>query len=212
MRIGEVDTPRAPISIINFGFSFIRPPILKVIIHENLGCRKEYYMGYVHVYTGNGKGKTTAAFGLAVRSLYAGKRVYVGQFIKSMKYHEVGLEQDFDNITIEQYGDDCFIDKDPTEKDTQMAKDGLLKINKILKSSDYDVVILDEITIALYYKLFSVIELLDVLNERHQDLEVIITGRYAPDELIEYADLVTEMKEIKHYYKQGVLSRDGIDR
>lgn len=169
-------------------------------------------MGYIHVYTGNGKGKTTAAFGLAVRSLYAGKKVYIGQFIKSMKYHEVGLEKDFENITIEQYGDDCFIEKDPTEKDIQMAKDGLDKINKIIKSSVYDVVILDEITIALYYKLFSVIELLDILKERPDGLEIIMTGRYAPDELIEYADLVTEMKEIKHYYKQGVLSRDGIDR
>ncbi|MBI9011121.1 MAG: cob(I)yrinic acid a,c-diamide adenosyltransferase [Clostridiales bacterium] len=169
-------------------------------------------MGYVHVYTGDGKGKTTAAFGLAVRSLYAGKNVYIGQFIKSMKYHEVGLENDFENITIEQYGDDCFIEKDPAEKDIQMAKDGLDKINKIIKSSIYDVVILDEITIALYYKLFSVIELLDILKERPDELEIIITGRYAPDELIEYADLVTEMKEIKHYYKQGVLSRDGIDR
>jgi cob(I)alamin adenosyltransferase len=167
--------------------------------------------GYVHVYTGNGKGKTTAAFGLAVRSLYANKKVYIGQFIKSMKYHETGLEKDFDDITIEQYGQHCFIDKEPTEKDIELAREGLDKISEILQMN-YDVVILDEITIALYFKLFSVDELLEVLKKRNGDMEIVITGRYAPDELIEYADLVTEMKEIKHYYKDGVLSRDGIDR
>lgn len=167
--------------------------------------------GYVHVYTGNGKGKTTAAFGLAIRSLYAGKKVYIGQFIKSMKYHETGLANDFDNIVIEQYGQDCFIDKEPTQRDIELAKEGLEKIKKILQM-DYDVVVLDEITIALYFKLFSVEMLLEVLKNRNDKIEIIITGRYAPDELIDYANLVTEMKEIKHYYKDGVLSRDGIDR
>jgi len=169
-------------------------------------------MGYIHVYTGNGKGKTTAAIGLAVRALYAGKKVYIGQFIKGMKYNEVALADDFDNITIEQYGETCMIDRHPDQKDIQMAKDGLEKIHKILLSNVYDIVIFDEITIAIYYKLFSVIELMDVLKDKPKDTEVIVTGRYAPDELIDMADLVTEMKEIKHYYKQGVLSRDGIDK
>lgn len=169
-------------------------------------------MAYVHVYTGNGKGKTTAAFGVAIRSLYANKKVYVGQFIKSMKYHEVALENDFDNITIKQFGDTCFIEKDPTEKDIQMGKDGLEEVNKIIQSDKYDLVILDEITIGLYYKLFSVIDVIDILKARPENTEIIITGRYAPQELIDYADLVTEMKEVKHYYKQGVMSRDGIDR
>jgi len=167
--------------------------------------------GYVHIYTGNGKGKTTAAFGLAVRSLYASKKVYIGQFVKSMKYHETGLENDFENITIEQYGQHCFIDVEPTEKDVALALEGLERIKGILKM-DYDVVILDELTIALYYKLFTTEQVLDVLNERNEDVEVVITGRYAPEALIDYADLVTEMKEVKHYYKKGVLSRDGIDR
>ena len=121
-------------------------------------------MGYIHVYTGNGKGKTTAAIGLAVRALYAGKKVYIGQFIKGMKYNEVALADDFDNITIEQYGETCMIDRHPDQKDIQMAKDGLEKIHKILLSNVYDIVIFDEITIAIYYKLFSVIELMDVLK------------------------------------------------
>lgn len=168
-------------------------------------------MGYLHIYTGNGKGKTTAAFGLAVRGLYAGKRVYIGQFVKGMKYNETQLTEDFDTIEIEQYGETCMIDREPTENDYKLAQEGLVKINKILQDPQYDIVILDEVTIALYYKLFSVIDLLDILNQREPEKEVVLTGRYAPQELIDMADLVTEMKEVKHYYKQGVLSRDGID-
>lgn len=168
-------------------------------------------MGYVHVYTGNGKGKTTAAFGMAVRALYAGKRVYIGQFIKSMKYKETGIENDFENIDIEQFGQHCFIDKEATDKDVELAVDGLKRMKQVL-SSDYDVVIFDEATIALYYKLFSVEELIEMIDNRQEQTEIIITGRYAPQELIDYADLVTEMKEIKHYYKAGVENRDGIDR
>lgn len=168
-------------------------------------------MAYVHVYTGNGKGKTTAAFGLAVRALYADKKVYIGQFIKSMKYHETGLDKDFDKITIEQYGRDCFINNDPEEEDIKLALDGFEKVKEVLKS-DYDVVILDEVSVALYYKLFSVDQLIEILDQRSEKTEVILTGRYAPDLLIDYADLVTEMKEVKHYYKAGVENRDGIDR
>ena len=168
--------------------------------------------GYIHVYTGNGKGKTTAAFGLAVRALYAEKKVYVGQFIKGMKYHEVGLDQDFEHITIEQYGETCMIDRDPDEKDYKMARAGLEKINKVVTSDQFDVVILDEVTIALNYKLFAVMDLINILKNKPERTEIIITGRYAPEALIDFADFVTEMKEVKHYYKQGVLSRAGIDK
>lgn len=169
-------------------------------------------MGYVHVYTGTGKGKTTAAFGLAVRGLYAGKKVYVGQFIKGMKYNETGLDKDFENITIEQYGETCMIDRAPDENDYKMAQEGLVKISRILSSNDYDIVILDEVTIALYFKLFTEEALLKALDQRNTEMEVIITGRFAPDALIDYADLVTDMQEVKHYYTKGVLSRDGIDK
>ncbi len=168
--------------------------------------------GYVQVYTGNGKGKTTAAIGLAVRAACAGKNVYIGQFIKGMKYNEVKVQDYMPNIKIEQYGEDCFIEKDPTEEDIKRAKEGLKKIEQIILSNKYDVIILDELTIALFYNLITAKEVIDVLDKRNKDIEVIITGRYAPKELLDYADLVTEMKEVKHYYYKGVLSRDGIDK
>lgn len=166
---------------------------------------------YVHVYTGDGKGKTTAAFGLALRAALAGKSVYIGQFIKGMKYSEVGIEDILKNIKIEQFGQGCFINREPTNKDVEMGKEALSKCHEILKGGKYEVVILDEINIALYFKLFTVEEVLTILKNRASGVEVILTGRYAPDKLIEFADLVTEMKEIKHYYTKGVLSREGID-
>jgi len=167
--------------------------------------------GYLHVYTGNGKGKTTAAFGLAVRALCFGKKVYIGQFIKGMKYHEVNIEEKFEGVKIEQYGEDCMINRSPEEEDFKRAKIGLETIKSVLESGEYDLVILDEVTIALYYKLIDEKDLIDILNARAENVEVVITGRYASDEIMELADLVTEMKEIKHYYKKGVLSRAGID-
>ena len=159
--------------------------------------------GYVHVYTGNGKGKTTAAFGLALRALCAGKGVYVGQFVKSMKYNET---------KIEQLGRGCFIGKDPELADAEAVRKGWTRCADLLRSGEYDVVILDELTIALHFGLLTIDAVLDALNRRHPAVEVVVTGRYAPQELIDAADLVTEMREIKHYYTQGVLSRDGIDR
>lgn len=167
--------------------------------------------GYIHVYTGNGKGKTTAAFGVALRSLLNDKKVYVGQFIKGMKYSETAIENYFNNIKIEQFGDGCFINRKPSEEDKIMAENGLSKIKSILTSSEYDLVILDELTIALYFKLLSLKDVIDVLKGKREEVEVIITGRFCPQELIDLADLVTDMTEVKHYYTKGVLSRKGID-
>lgn len=169
-------------------------------------------MGYIHIYTGNGKGKTTAAFGLALRALCAGKSVYIGQFVKSMKYNEVKVEKLFDTVKIEQLGRGCFINENPEQVDIDMAKNALAHCKELMAKGEYDMVILDEVTIAIYFKLFSVETLIEALNARSKDVEVIITGRYAPQELIAMADLVTEMQEVKHYYNAGVLSRDGIDR
>ena len=167
--------------------------------------------GYVHVYTGNGKGKSTAAFGLAVRAACAGKSVYIGQFVKDMKYSETAIAEKFSNMTIEQLGEGCFIYAPPEDKDRVAAQTGLTSIKEKMKSGTYEVVILDEIFIAIYYGLVSDQDLLDALRQRHPSVEVVLTGRYAPDTIIAAADLVTEMKEIKHYYSQGVLSRKGID-
>lgn len=168
--------------------------------------------GYVHVYTGNGKGKSTAAFGLALRAGCYGKKVYIGQFVKSMKYNETKVENLMDNINIEQLGRDCFIFRDPEQADIDIAIEGLAKVEKHLKGDYYDMVILDEVTIALYFKLFTVEELMRVIKERNPRIEVVVTGRYAPQELIDMADLVSEMKEIKHYYEQGIEAREGIER
>lgn len=168
--------------------------------------------GYIHIYTGNGKGKTTAALGLALRAVGAGKRVFVAQFVKGMKYSEVDIINNrFDEIEIRQYGLDCFIFNAPTDADIEAAREGLNEVKSILCNPSYDLVILDEANIALYYNLFGVNELIDALRSRNDNMEVVITGRYAPEKLIEYADLVTEMKEVKHYYNNGVEARKGIE-
>jgi len=169
-------------------------------------------MGYIHIYTGNGKGKTTAAFGLAIRALMSGKKVYVGQFVKDMAYNETKIANDYENITIEQLGKGCFINKKPTAIDVSVAKKALKKCYELYKNNAYDVIILDELCIALYFKFFTVKEVLDYFFNQKFDAEIVITGRYCPKELIEKADLVTEMREIKHYYNKGIDSRDGIDK
>ena len=168
--------------------------------------------GFVQVYTGNGKGKTTAAFGLALRSVGAGKKVFIAQFIKGMPYSEIESVNKFlPGIIIRQYGLDCFIVNQPTEKDINAARYGLSEVSKIIISGEYDLVILDEACIAVHYNLFSVNDLIDILTSRPATVEIVVTGRYASHELIEIADLVTEMKEIKHYYHQGVQARKGIE-
>lgn len=168
--------------------------------------------GYIHIYTGNGKGKTTAAIGLAVRAAGAGKKVFIGQFVKGKMYSEIKIIQSsIANITIKQYGRSCFIEREPEQDDIDAALNGLKEMTDIVASAKFDMVIFDEATIALFYKLFSVNMLLDVIKSKPLETEIIVTGRYAPDELIEIADLVTEMKEIKHYYNEGIEAREGIE-
>lgn len=168
--------------------------------------------GYIQVYTGNGKGKTTAALGLTLRAAGAGKRVFFAQFIKGRRYSEVkAIEQFLPTVEIKQYGLDCFIAKKPTQADIDAAQKGLNEIKEIILSGKYDIIVLDEANIALFYGLFSVQELIDVITQKPTETEIIITGRYAPPELIEVADLVTEMKEIKHYFNKGIEARIGIE-
>ena len=168
--------------------------------------------GYIHVYTGNGKGKTTAAIGLSIRAVGANKKVFFAQFVKGKKYSEVKTIQQFlPTITIKQYGLDCFIYQKPKHEDVEAARKGFKEVSEIIMSGTYDMVVLDEANIAMYYKLFCVEELIELLKRKPENVEVIITGRNAPDELIEIADLVTEMKEIKHYYTKGVQARKGIE-
>lgn len=167
--------------------------------------------GYIHLYTGNGKGKTTAAIGLAVRAAGAGKRVFIAQFVKGMHYSELDALKRFPEIEIRQYGLDCFIKNEPTQKDIDAARAGLAEVVKIIAENRFDILILDEICIALYYHLFEEEEIIDLLKTKPEEMEVVLTGRYAPDALFEIADLVTEMKEIKHYYNNGVAAREGIE-
>ncbi len=168
--------------------------------------------GYIQIYTGNGKGKTTAALGLTLRAVGAGKKVFFAQFVKGRIYSEVkAIKEYLPSVEVRQYGLDCFIFDKPSQEDIDMARKGLKEIESVITSGKYDVVVLDEANIAIYYHLFSSQELIEILRHKPEEMEIIITGRYATPELTAFADLVTEMKEIKHYYTQGVDAREGIE-
>lgn len=168
--------------------------------------------GYIQVYTGNSKGKTTAALGLALRAAGAGLKVFIGQFIKKKKCSEhKALERFKDLITVKQYGTGFLKGEKPAKSETEAAQKGFEEIKNIISSKAYDMVILDEINVAVHYKLLNVEDIIDLLNSRPSSMEVVLTGRYADEKIIEMADLVTEMKEIKHYYKKGVKARRGIE-
>lgn len=128
-----------------------------------------------------------------------------------MEYSELKSVDYLPNLVIEQFGRDCFIYKDPEEEDIRLARIGLDKCKNILKEGDYNIVILDELNIAIYYNLFTIEEAIEAINNKASNVEVIITGRYADERIIQIADLVTEMKEIKHYYNKGVEARMGIE-
>jgi cob(I)alamin adenosyltransferase len=166
----------------------------------------------VHVYTGDGKGKTTAAIGLAVRAVGAGLRVFVGQFIKSGRYSEIeALERFGDRIVCRQYGSGCWLRGDPSEEDIRLAREGLKDIRDVITSDRYQVVILDEANVATWFKLIDADDLLDLVDLKPENLELVFTGRRADPRLIERADLVTDMREVKHYYQEGVPARRGIE-
>lgn len=168
--------------------------------------------GYLQVYTGDGKGKTTAAFGLALRAIGAGLKVFVGQFIKGMPYSEFNTLRAFtDQIVLRQYGRDCFITQDPTPEDITAAREGLNEMKQVLKSGNYQLVIMDEANMATYFHLFPVEELIKTISGRDPAVEVVVTGRKADPKLIDIADLVTDMVDVKHYYSDGVEARNGIE-
>ena len=170
--------------------------------------------GYVQVYTGSGKGKTTAAMGLAFRAMGCGLKTYIGQFMKGMHYSELDAAKIVSEyITIEQYGKSGFIHVKggPDEVDIRMAKVGLEKTREAMLSGKYDVIIFDEVITGYSFKLISLEEMLEIIRDKPDGVEVVLTGRNAPEELIEAADLVTEMKEVKHYYKKKVKARSGIE-
>jgi cob(I)alamin adenosyltransferase len=169
--------------------------------------------GYVHVYTGEGKGKTTAALGLALRAAGAGWPVFIAQFAKGLLTSELrSLERFADLITIRQLGRPSLIGPQPQDADLLAARRGLAECREALASGRYALVILDEANVAPMLGLFSVEDLLDLIDARPPDVELVLTGRYAHPLVLDRADLVTEMREVKHYYRRGVTARTGIER
>jgi cob(I)alamin adenosyltransferase len=173
------------------------------------------FKGYIQVYTGNGKGKTTAALGLALRAAGHGHRVYIGQFLKGQKYGELSAARKLAPlVTIKQFGRKGFVHvtENPDDEDIKRARQGLDTCLRAMLSRKYRIIVLDEICVALHFDLVSEKDVLDFLDRRPEDVEVVITGRYAPASVIRRADLVTEMKERKHYFTKGVRARLGIEK
>lgn len=168
--------------------------------------------GYIQVYTGNGKGKTTAALGLALRAAGAGLRVFIAQFVKKKRCSEHKMLEKFQGlITVKQYGNGLMLKRTPTDTDIKAARDGLKEIRDIVQSENYDVIILDEANVAAYYNLITAEDLLGLMAMKPDKTELVITGRYADERVIQMADLVTEMREVKHYFEKGVKGRVGIE-
>ena len=168
--------------------------------------------GLVHVYTGDGKGKTTAAIGLGIRASGAGFRVLMIQFMKGRRYSELDGLQCLKNFTVVQFGRDEFVSKEkPEQVDIEFAQHGLTYAREAIQNNSYDLIILDEINVAVDYHLISLQDVLGLVQQKPEHLELVLTGRYASPELIKQADLVSEILEIKHPYQKGVTSRKGID-
>lgn len=169
--------------------------------------------GLVQVYTGDGKGKTSAAFGLALRAVGRGLKVYIVQFIKGgFDYGELYVADKLPNLTLKAFGRGRFVTQKPPDKvDVVLAEEAFDLAKKVVESGEYDVVILDEVNVALSLNLISLEKVLELIKNKPKHVELVLTGRYAPNEIIEAADLVTEMREIKHPYRKGCLARKGID-
>jgi len=192
------------------------------------------FKGYVQVYTGNGKGKTTAAIGLALRALGAGKKVLFLQFMKTATYSEHKILPTISpNLTLKTLGKPFFVVKEGSMPEAELAKwrkqavifppgqppqeyvdlmaEGLALAREAVTSGEYQVVILDEFVVALHFGLVDWQAVKSLIEAKAPEVELVLTGRGATEELIAMADLVTEMREIKHYYTQGVIARQGIE-
>ena len=169
--------------------------------------------GYVQVYTGNGKGKTTASLGLSVRAAGAGFKVFIVQFLKQGDYSEIKALGRFpDQITIEQYGLGRFVKGQPSPEDIVAGQKGYERVAAILKQGEHDLVVVEEGNVAVKCGLFPEEKLLELMEMKPDHVELVITGRGATPAVMDRADLVTEMKEIKHYYQAGVPARVGIEK
>ncbi|GAB4230397.1 MAG: cob(I)yrinic acid a,c-diamide adenosyltransferase [Deltaproteobacteria bacterium] len=171
--------------------------------------------GYVQVYTGNGKGKTTAALGLAVRAAGHGLKTVIVQFMKGwIDYGELaGVRMLSPHVEIHQAGRDTFVNrKNPDPEDVRLAREGWKLAKEIVLARKADIVVLDELNCAMDFGLVPAAEVLGLLKEKPDGMELVLTGRGAPPAIVEAADLVTEMREVKHYYAKGVDARVGVER
>jgi cob(I)alamin adenosyltransferase len=170
-------------------------------------------LGYLHVYTGDGKGKTTAALGLGMRAAGHGLKVVMVQFLKGqINYGELESAKRIPGFEIRQFGRAEFVDrKNPAKVDVELAKDGLKFAQGVLAEGSADLLILDELNTAIDWGLVTLSDAVDMLRARPDGMEIVVTGRYAAREIIQMADLVTEMKEVQHPFQKGVLGREGIE-
>jgi cob(I)alamin adenosyltransferase len=170
--------------------------------------------GLVQVYTGNGKGKTTAALGLALRAIGHEMKVLMIQFMKGSEYGELESAKKLaPYLTIKQVGRETFISKtNPDPRDLQLAQEGFGMAKKAIQNKEYNIVILDEINLAVDYGLVPVTDILHLIDSKPEEIELILTGRNVKREILEKADLVTDMVDRKHYYEKGVPAREGIER
>lgn len=167
--------------------------------------------GRIQVYTGDGKGKSTAAIGLAVRAAGHGVRVFIGQFLKGRESGELSTLERIPEIRVEQFGGPEFVDpKKISEEERVRARDGVARALEVVREETYGLVILDEINVALDFGLISRAELESILDGA-PPVELVCTGRNAPDWLIERADLVSEVRAVRHYAEAGVAARRGIE-
>ncbi len=169
--------------------------------------------GLVQVYTGNGKGKTSAAFGLALRATGRGLKVCIIQFIKGgFDYGELYVADKLPGLKLKAFGRGKFVsEKKPDKEDVDLAEEALKTAEEAVKSREYDVIVLDEVNVALNLKLIRIERVLQLIKEKPAQTELVLTGRKAPKEIIEAADLVTEMVEVKHPYNKGFKARKGIE-
>lgn len=167
--------------------------------------------GLVHIYTGNGKGKTTAAFGLAVRASGAGFRVSIQQFIKGKVYNEIKALSNIPRICVKQCGNGCFIMGKPRVTDYECAENGLRDAALDIMSGKFDLVILDEINVAMELGLVKSADVIELIKRKPASVELVLTGRCCPKKLYRYADYVSDIREVKHPYRRGIKARDGIE-
>src|SRR3989338_6765640 len=168
-------------------------------------------LGKIHIYTGDGKGKTTSAFGLALRAIGAGYRVYIIQFMKGQNYSELKMLRRLPKLNFKRFGQKSFVHLPAAKKDTVLAQKGVDLAKQVLKSRKYDLVILDEVFVAAFFKLIKYSDIAGLIKIKPKNVELVLTGRKATPEMMKLADYVTEMREIKHPYQQGVKARRGIE-